>query len=232
MNQLAAKKAYEISYALFRVAGTVASKDLAAVLERLGTVLMERVLEGNWDAALEAVDKSVYFLRLGRDVGHITHTNVSVLEHELERFRASVKEFRESRETLPELHLESYFSAPISGIVQEKHDGNSPGKEQRQSRQSTQVAGSEESFAGQSERQEIILGVIRGSGTVRTKEIQERLPDVSERTLRYDLQKLLERRAIERIGGGGPATSYRLRTSESALLNSATPTVPGAPTSL
>ena len=60
-------------------------------------------------------------------------------------------------------------------------------------------------------RQATILDRIRQSGNCRIKELQEALPGCSERTLRYDLQSLLERNLIERIGNGGPAVSYRMR---------------------
>ena len=46
---------------------------------------------------------------------------------------------------------------------------------------------------------------------VNLKEIQEVLPDCSERTIRYDLEDLIERNLVERIGAGGPAVSYRIR---------------------
>jgi repressor of nif and glnA expression len=41
------------------------------------------------------------------------------------------------------------------------------------------------------------------------KDIQEVLPDTSERTIRYDLQTLLEQNLIERIGNAGPSVFYR-----------------------
>jgi DeoR/GlpR family transcriptional regulator of sugar metabolism len=60
-------------------------------------------------------------------------------------------------------------------------------------------------------RQIAILDKIRQSGNCKLKEIQEVLPDTSERTIRYDIEELIERNLIERIGSGGPAVSYRIR---------------------
>jgi DeoR/GlpR family transcriptional regulator of sugar metabolism len=68
-----------------------------------------------------------------------------------------------------------------------------------------------------------MIEVIRQSGNsgnpaigCRLKELQNALPDVSERTLRYDLQRLIESGKIERLGSGGPATFYRARSVDDA----------------
>ncbi len=60
-------------------------------------------------------------------------------------------------------------------------------------------------------RQIAILDRIRQSGNCRLRDIQEILPDCSERTIRYDLEDLIERNIIERTGNGGPSVSYRIR---------------------
>ena len=60
-------------------------------------------------------------------------------------------------------------------------------------------------------RQIAILDRIRQSGNCKLKEIQDVLPNCSERTIRYDLEDLIERNLVERIGSGGPAVSYRIR---------------------
>jgi hypothetical protein len=60
-------------------------------------------------------------------------------------------------------------------------------------------------------RQMAILDKIRQSGSCRMRDIQEILPDSSERTIRYDLEGLIERKLIERTGNGGPSIAYRMR---------------------
>ena len=47
---------------------------------------------------------------------------------------------------------------------------------------------------------------------VQLKDIIPLFPGVSERTLRYDLQRLSAEGKVERIGAGGPATYYKVRT--------------------
>jgi DeoR/GlpR family transcriptional regulator of sugar metabolism len=60
-------------------------------------------------------------------------------------------------------------------------------------------------------RQSAILERIRQNNNCRLKDVQEWLSDVSERTIRYDLQNLIGQGLVERLGNGGPATFYRIR---------------------
>ncbi|MDE2001566.1 MAG: hypothetical protein KGI60_03320 [Patescibacteria group bacterium] len=61
-------------------------------------------------------------------------------------------------------------------------------------------------------RQSAIVEKIKaanGSGC-RLKDVLADFPNVSERTLRYDLQKLCDKGVVVRVGNGGPATYYRI----------------------
>jgi hypothetical protein len=57
-------------------------------------------------------------------------------------------------------------------------------------------------------RQSEMLDLIRQSGNCRIKDLQEMFPRCSERTLRYDIESLIGRGLIERIGAGS-ATAYQ-----------------------
>jgi len=59
-------------------------------------------------------------------------------------------------------------------------------------------------------RQSVILEKIRQIGNCRIKDIQDTLPDTSERTIRYDMQNLTKQGLVERVGGG-PSSYYRVR---------------------
>ena len=59
-----------------------------------------------------------------------------------------------------------------------------------------------------SERHSAILTSIRQFGNCRMKDLMTSFPQVSERTLRNDLQKLCEAGSIRRVGSGGPYTFY------------------------
>ena len=59
-------------------------------------------------------------------------------------------------------------------------------------------------------RQGLITDKIRQLGRANLKELLARFPGVSERTLRYDLQKLCDQGRVEKMGNSGPGTSYVL----------------------
>jgi DeoR/GlpR family transcriptional regulator of sugar metabolism len=61
-----------------------------------------------------------------------------------------------------------------------------------------------------------ILDRIRQSGNCRLRDILEMLPDYSERTIRCDLQTLVEQGSMERIGADGPSVYYRIRQAAQA----------------
>jgi len=61
-------------------------------------------------------------------------------------------------------------------------------------------------------RQASILDRIQEGGHFRLKDLHKLMPDLSERTLRYDLQKLVEDGHIERVGSGGPGSYYQARS--------------------
>lgn len=62
-------------------------------------------------------------------------------------------------------------------------------------------------------RQSAILDKVRSAdgGQVQLKDILAAFPEVSERTMRYDLQKLCSQGLLDRTGSGGPASFYTAR---------------------
>ena len=59
-------------------------------------------------------------------------------------------------------------------------------------------------------RQSAILEKIRQIGNCRLADIQQILPEVSDRTIRYDLETLVQKRLVERLGSGGRGAYYRV----------------------
>ena len=87
-------------------------------------------------------------------------------------------------------------------------------------------------------RQSAILERIRqnnnladGKAGCRLREFQELFPESSERTLRYDIESLIEQGLIERVGNSGPATYYRAKTELAAksLSNGPALSLPNGP---
>lgn len=62
-----------------------------------------------------------------------------------------------------------------------------------------------------SERQEIIIDLLKKRTLCHIKDILDLLPGISDRTLRYDIQKLVDKKLIERVGTGGPKSFLRIK---------------------
>lgn len=62
-----------------------------------------------------------------------------------------------------------------------------------------------------SNRQSEILKKIKEFGNCRMRDLINSFPDVSERTLRNDLQRICEQGLARRVGGGGPYSFYTVK---------------------
>ena len=59
--------------------------------------------------------------------------------------------------------------------------------------------------------QNVILQKVKDLGQTTTKELTANFPEISERTIRFYLQKLVDNQAIDRIGSTGPGAAYRAK---------------------
>ncbi len=268
-QESAIKKAYEISYALFRVAGTGLKRPYAEQLEGLALSILGNAASLKFEELAVSLDAANYVLRLGGDVGLISNQHKDILLREIAVLDKMVAESGK-KEKLPDLDIAGLFSQDESGKsksgtsalrlrqtgksanpVRSREDSSrysqrhaaGPRGEYRDSQHTPasneakrnnpakSISGNpainsndsakeviEEDRSGLSaqagnvkERHDRIAGFIRQSGNCRLKDIHDALPDSSERTIRYDLQALMEEGVVERIGGGGPSTYYRLR---------------------
>ena len=212
------KKAYEISYALLRVASSVKESPFGSGLESHSNRLLEKAVRSLWDKLSEEASVAGYLIRLGSDAGLMHPASAEAIRREIEAFLKTIPDLKSQSAILPDLSIENIFtgnpateklSASVAresiSIAAVSNNGNGNGSGNGYS-------------AGQEERQAAILGFVRKSGNCRMKDLQEYLPNVSERTLRYDLQRLLEQEMIERGGNGGPATFYKPK-SETLVSN-------------
>ncbi len=219
-QEAAIKKAYEISYALFRVAGTGLKKPYAEQLESLALSILGSAASLRFEDLKSALEATGYVLRLGGDVGLISNKHKDVLLHEIAGLeRISLDLGRE--EGLPDLDIARLFKQPEYGKVKSgKESGKSakimnPAKSGQdnpatENLNPAKTEPMEDKSGNVKERHSKVIDFIRQSGNCRLKDIHDALPDYSERTLRYDLQALIEGGVVERIGGGGPSTYYRL----------------------
>jgi len=67
-----------------------------------------------------------------------------------------------------------------------------------------------EAVIGFKERNEIVMNVLQRRTLCHIKDLVNALPGVSERTVRYDVQRLVDKNIIERVGTGGPNSFFRI----------------------
>ena len=228
-NQYLAKKAYEISYALFRVAAVLKRRALADHLENQALLLLTHTIGEEYMKSSVTAVSIEYLVKFGEDLGIINGENGRLVSAELRAFHSAIVEFEKSAK-IEAADLQSIFSKPQLpvGVTAELHTSESAirssGAEniERGTRETTRDArgvgsengngnGNGNNVVKAAMRQAAILERIRQNNDSRLRDIQEWLTDVSERTIRYDLQNLIGQGLVERLGSGGPATFYRTR---------------------
>lgn len=186
-------------------------------------------------SALSNIASLDVLVRLAHSIYEIEPVNATILVRELNNLNSAIRQFGKMDEKLSD--LESLFSvnpvanqivsAPVS--FENISSGNSSSEDKsldayRVSSEERNVSlGNLSSLSNETKvtrenqsasiavRQSAILEKIKlGNGNgMRLKDLLAQFPDVSERTIRYDLQKLCDGGSIERVGNGGPATYYR-----------------------
>lgn len=196
--QLAEKKAFEIAFILFRLGERIRQKLFSEKLQDLGISLLEQISANRFEDSSRSIRSIEQLLRLGAEVDLINRQSVEVIQEELKKINSAISELGPVREpAVAELKQSS---------------GNSP-KAATQPR----IRQTDSSQAHGGDRQKDIAEKIRQMGTCRMKDLQEAFPDISERTLRYDLGRLSEQGVVERLGNGGPNTFYRIRQAVKAI---------------
>lgn len=221
LEQFLVKKAYEICYALFRITARIKKESFAHRLEELGLDLLEFVSRSQQRESLVAIESLDRLVGFGADIGFIHQTNADTIRHELGNLNSAIAETVNSAKT-EEVNLGGIFSSNLSPT--ESIPEESVAIQETDEFMNHTVPANNMELEGNGGngnnghgvvktaiRQSAILDRIRQNGNCRLKELQEILPTVSERTIRYDLQRLLEQGAVERIGNGGPATHYRVK---------------------
>lgn len=219
------QKAFEIGYAVFRVSRSLPDKSLVYYLENRVLDMVDAVLVGEYQRASLSSGSLEYLIHLGVEGGIIGHNTGQTIVSELNWFNSAIAGLGNSAKAV-DVDLGGIFSKPGSHRVGSKI--SLPGSPVEISTSS--VATGEISEGGDlvnleesgnaakqlpayvsEQRHSLIVDKVRDLGYCRLKDLQDLLPGVSERTVRYDLQKLLSEGLIERIGNGGPSTFYRLK---------------------
>ncbi len=212
-ERLILTKAYEVAYALFRLAAQMPEKDFAEPLRASGTAMLSASAAEDYAATEHSLRVAECLVKFGGDVGLIGTQNVGVMTREIFALDAAIAERKTAAKT-DEVNLAEIFSKPeIAARLEEAKRIEEPAREPAPIRIEEFRAQTEsqprQSSNDSAIRQNAILARIRQFGNCRMKDIQEMLPDTSERTIRYDLQTLVEQNLIERIGNAGPLVFYR-----------------------
>ncbi|HVN26398.1 MAG TPA: DeoR family transcriptional regulator [Candidatus Paceibacterota bacterium] len=197
--------------------------------------LLGAVAGTDFAGALKNVSTLEYFTRFASDVSLMNQANGDVMLGEIQAFGRALSVVMSVADGVshdpailsrPEPDLASIFSSGNFDTGEKSGNANPAIRQEKESGNMVEEAASEpkndpiEKQGQESEingilksaiRQSAILDRIRQMGNCRMKDIQEILPNASERTLRYDLQTLVEQGLIDRVGTGGPAVFYRIR---------------------
>jgi hypothetical protein len=232
-------KSYEIAYALFRIAATMLQeKDFSERLRAAGAGFLEASAVQDYAAVRKSLQAAECLVKFAGDLNLMGSTNADTLLREVYVLDAAVIERMRAAKT-HEIDLAEIFSKPewtptVTATNEEEGDTakndnaataaryikEEPVAElepESQTESDMPVATNSIGFIKAEIRQSAIMDKIRQSGNCRMKDLQDVLPGCSERTIRYDLQSLLEQSMIERVGNGGPSVFYRMRQSEDAV---------------
>lgn len=190
----------------------------------------------NLNKVLEDISALDNLVRLGHSIYEIEPINATILVRELDKLNSAIQEFgnlKVQREPLPD--LESLFTLSIANKKPDPSDLTVNKNQNNISIENNNIRirdinkidlennkamadNSNNNNINSAIRQSAIIDKIKSGNTIngpqqegyKLKDLIAEFPEVSERTLRYDLQRLCERGVIERVGNGGPASHYRL----------------------
>ncbi len=231
-------KAREICYVLVKVSFYIKRSELRQRLEWLAFQLLEDTAFATVDAGdkigLNQVLKNIAALdtlvRMGHSIYEIEPVNATILVRELDSFNSAIRQFGNLDQSLP--NLETFFATSLSMVpdkspveIVKAPEQSLVAASQIQEMQSKDNFSSVASPAGNSNdyasgmknmaiRQTAVVEKIKSCPSAsgcRLKDLTAEFPYVSERTLRYDLQRLAEQGIVQRFGNGGPASYYRMK---------------------
>jgi hypothetical protein len=230
-TDMALKKSYEISYALWRVATNVSEKSFGSKLFQKSIELLGLAVDGDYTGVENMVSGLEMLIRFGVDINTIGLHNAESLLQEIANLRAAIMELRFEKmfavsgkrvgpkdvdlsdiftepsfeETKVEVDESTY--APVESAIPDS--GNDSGNRKNGNAESDYIPEIRQPVLN---RQTAILEKIREIGNCRLSDIQAILPESSERTIRYDLESLVRENVIERVGVGGRGVYYRIKT--------------------
>lgn len=226
MTDFIRQRSFELSYALFQLARLVKQKDLRSRIEANAIYLLESAEGGDVASLGKGIAVLKKLIILGEGIGEIGYDHSKVINKQFAYLNTAIAEYtamrQKSEEKDADVNLESIFrdgvKLPIHSPSLEKSSDNNSGNSfvsdgsslNYKSNGNTAIQTSQSSLT----RQTAIIETIRQCGNefgCRLKDVIAAFPHVSERTLRYDLQRVCEQGMVERVGNGGPFSYYRIK---------------------
>jgi len=229
------QKAHDISFAVFRVATLVKNTKLRRELEDAATDLVARYEDAaNPSIAYHVanpIDRLDRLVAIAESTKEMKPVNSEVLRRELNNLQTAMDiaaggQANGNPTTFEDLKLKTFKNGdldisdmfPVSGntVSKKETDKFSSSNFSRPSGipQDTGQFSSKETEVESTPnrltvRQEEILAIIRETQFCRLRNIMDKMPSVSERTIRNDIQDLIAKGLVQRIGAGGPASYFQ-----------------------
>lgn len=219
------KKAHEICYAIFRLGDAIKNTDLRTRLEKASLDLLEAGSLNNNSSLSRSLSLLEMLVIFSQGIGEISYPQAQALLKEIGNFNTAI---RQSNSAIAELNLEEFFptNLPLQDKEQKPKSAMPMIIEKKANEaivektafplhmhtEPEQAENNEKDKENAAMRQSAIVDIMRQVNNCRIKDLVAAFPGVSERTLRYDLQKLCEEGIIERVGPGGPGTYYQFKS--------------------
>lgn len=227
------QRVQEMSVALIKVSVGVRRMEFRHRLEKLCFDIVENAAISNFEILLKNIETIDSLIRFGKIIYEVEPVTAETILQECSEVRSLIKQYSgidfESdiaeimalqRTIIPE-NKKKRQSKKEEGELEKKNEvsGNSIENTAIQ-KENTAIAliengtkENEDSSNNAAMRQSAIVDKIRqmNGKQVQLKDIIAEFEEVSERTIRYDLQKLCSQGLLERVGPGGPTTYYRIR---------------------
>lgn len=202
-----AEHAHDISFAVFRVARLMKHRELRSEVENASIVFVRDLTE---DAA-SALER---LIRLSESVGEMNKINADVLHSEIRKFNSAIRQFHSA---IAELSIQ----ADISDLF-----GNGDGNSTRELMISDDAIADKmrakrvrevQSMSPETRQSSVLEFIRQFPDGCRMKDISGEFEGVSERTIRADIQKLVDDGFVERDGGKSGPFSYLRPTEQIAI---------------
>jgi hypothetical protein len=212
------KQAQEISYIAIRLAQLTNNQELADRIEKACLAIIEGVYGQKYLNSIENTEVLEGIIAYGVNTSQITIDNGEEL----------IKRTVNLKDLLIEGHSTTEERFKIEATLAMLPEPHKRGKGQSGNTTAKLPDGKTRQGPKANQRQGKIVELLRQKGKLQLKEIINSFPEISERTVRYDLTHLCDEKKIIREGNGGPANFYMIPSSlaKTTLKSSNLPEIP------